>query len=303
VLPRSNEAIWKFEETMYKFHVDVTFISNRVKRGNALSPFCPNTIMVSPNIYCYKFIHGNTLSKENAEAFSEFLNFCKSFWVINDDVDIESRQTEYLDFYKVKSERRISDFLAKRNPSAAQSINNWSVKPLESLLENVNWHLLSNIKLTRVHGDLHHENVIKCGQRDFKFLDWRSDMAGYTDAYGDPYYDLAKIMHGIIVSHEVISSDRFSVHESHGEVELRIESRSDMKELLHTFIRFLHFNNYEIDRVLILTALIYLNIASLHHDPYDKFLFYLGHVLLQTSDDLNSFMAVLNTLDDKNSLI
>ena len=34
--------------------------------------------------------------------------------------------------------------------------------------------------------------------KSFMFLDWRQDFAGYL-SIGDVYYDLAKLMHGLIV--------------------------------------------------------------------------------------------------------
>jgi len=42
------------------------------------------------------------------------------------------------------------------------------------------------------------------------------------------------------------------------------------------FYDFLNSNNYDVKKVKILTALIFLNIAPLHHFPYCKMLFYLG---------------------------
>ena len=42
------------------------------------------------------------------------------------------------------------------------------------------------------------------------------------------------------------------------------------------FYDFLNLNNYDVKKVKILTALIFLNIAPLHHFPYCKMLFYLG---------------------------
>ena len=39
-------------------------------------------------------------------------------------------------------------------------------------------------------------------------------------------------------------------------------------------------NKYDVKKVNIMTALIYLNIAPLHHQNYDEFLFALGYYLL-----------------------
>ena len=50
------------------------------------------------------------------------------------------------------------------------------------------------------HGDLHFENII-FSKNKFVLLDWRQDFNENLKV-GDLYYELAKIMHGIIVSHE-----------------------------------------------------------------------------------------------------
>ena len=42
------------------------------------------------------------------------------------------------------------------------------------------------------------------------------------------------------------------------------------------FLSYLNEKGYDVFRVKLLTALIFINIAPLHHDPYAKLLFYLG---------------------------
>lgn len=46
------------------------------------------------------------------------------------------------------------------------------------------------------------------------------------------------------------------------------------------FEKFLEREGYDVKRVKILTALIYLNIAALHHFPYSLLLYYLGRSML-----------------------
>jgi hypothetical protein len=42
------------------------------------------------------------------------------------------------------------------------------------------------------------------------------------------------------------------------------------------FFEFLEENNFDVYKVKLLTSLIFLNIAPLHHHPFSKMLFYLG---------------------------
>ena len=64
---------------------------------------------------------------------------------------------------------------------------------------------------SRFHGDLHFENIIyQKKKKDFVFLDWRHDFGGEIK-YGDLYYDLAKINHGLIVSHDEVIKKNFYI--------------------------------------------------------------------------------------------
>ena len=47
-------------------------------------------------------------------------------------------------------------------------------------------------------------------KKKFTFLDWRQDFNGII-TYGDLYYDLGKLMHGIIVSHEIVNKNKFEI--------------------------------------------------------------------------------------------
>ena len=46
------------------------------------------------------------------------------------------------------------------------------------------------------------------------------------------------------------------------------------------FYKFIIANNFDKSKIDLLTALIFLNIATLHHEPYNQFLFVLGHEFL-----------------------
>ena len=49
------------------------------------------------------------------------------------------------------------------------------------------------------------------------------------------------------------------------------------------FLKWMESNGYDCKKVYLLTALIYLNIASLHHHPYDHLLYGLGYYMLWNS--------------------
>ena len=122
----------------------------------------------------------------------------------------------------------------------------------------------------------------------FFFLDWRQDFGGNLKV-GDIYYDLAKLLHGMIVNHEIIINKKFFISWSKKEIKIKISKKKNMKECINYFEQWLFTNKLNKKKVYILTSLIYLNIASLHHFPYSLFLYGLGKKMLKESLDINDY--------------
>ena len=78
------------------------------------------------------------------------------------------------------------------------------IPKISEVLKLVDWNWLSDGKPSRFHGDLHFENILLSESGKFCLIDWRQDFEGLFD-YGDLYYDLAKPMHGFIISHGIIT--------------------------------------------------------------------------------------------------
>lgn len=285
VLPREDEAIWRSGDLMIKYHSDPEFIDQRVKRGKSLSPFVPEPVKYSSNTYVYRRAQGITLSECSSDVFAGFLQHCARFWHGEDSPTLQAGkvfEASYLNFYRDKTMERVAMFLGLYPDFKLVSrINGVEVAPIEFLLSSVNWRELATIQSGRAHGDLHPENVVfDAATGSFAFLDWRQNLAGETHQFGDVYYDLAKIRHGLIVDHGFIRENRFSVIREPDSLSFSHEIPSKKVEWDSLFTAFLSQSGYEESRVNLLTALIFLNIAPLHHHPYDNFLFALGHEML-----------------------
>ena len=128
----------------------------------------------------------------------------------------------------------------------------------------------------RFHGDLHFENILCTNDQESPFflLDWRQNFAGELN-FGDIYYDLAKLNHGLIISHEIINNNQFNIDVHPDRVDFDFHRKhllSDCQETLQTWVV---KNNYDWLKVKKLTNLIFLNIAPLHDHPYSLLLYYL----------------------------
>ena len=183
-------------------------------------------------------------------------------------------------FYEEKTRKRVALYFDRfSEQDGPDEINGVTVPPLEQLLSKVDWDSLQEGVPVRFHGDLHFENILVSETGDFYLLDWRQDF-GKDMHYGDVYYDLAKLLHGLIMSHELVNKEMFSIDHIDNIITFDFHRKNCLVENEKDFFKFVELNGYNPSKVRLLTALIFLNIAPLHHYPYSKLLFYLGKSML-----------------------
>ncbi len=284
ILEKENEAIWFIGDKVIKYSDDINFIANRVKRVKELQGFVPDIYTYRTNMYCYKKVEGEVLSNVvNLPIFEKFLIKCQDFWLEN-DLNQEGRQkfqNNCLKFYKNKTFERVQLFYKNFNKKDDAVIINGELMPsLQDLLNKIDWDWMSKGLAGRFHGDFHFENILYSkSDKKFTFLDWRQDFAGDL-LVGDIYYDLAKLMHGLIVNHGIIANDRYTVAWIDGEINFDLHRKQSLVECEKKLCRWIQENNYDLKKVKVLTALIYLNIAALHHYPYSLLLYGIGKKML-----------------------
>ncbi|OUX75943.1 MAG: hypothetical protein CBC19_10390 [Oceanospirillales bacterium TMED59] len=286
ILEKPKEAIWFVRNNVIKYSADKQFIENRVSRSQLLQKFVPQISSKTDYMFCYKKVSGEVLSKcVDLKLFKRFLEECRVFWSVTDlnGTRLNEFRSNCLNFYWTKTEKRLHQFYKKFGiKDREQIINGNQIPKLEELLGRLDWKLLSDGLPGSFHGDLHFENVLwsKTDKR-FTFLDWRQDFSGNLKV-GDIYYDLAKIFHGLIVSHENIINEKFKILWTEEEINFQIQRDQILVDCQKYFLAWCVSNNFDINRIYILTALIFLNIAPLHHEPYCFLLYALGkHMLAQ----------------------
>lgn len=284
VLPKKNEAIWFLDDRVVKFSIDKEFIAQRYLRSNHLQPFVPMCELESDNMYSYRFTEGQTLStvlKSDNFQFSNLTKFLDTFWNVQVDSRVVIQKKDYINFYKTKTFERLTDIWSNLPELCkAMTINGMQVQNLEQQLESIPWNDLSEIEIGRVHGDLHPDNII-IGARGISLIDWRQNIAGRIDEYGDRNYDYAKLIHGLRVDHASIRENKYSIEAESTEIRIEIGIPQQKIEFYNYFCNFLTSNEKSIAKVLTLEALVYLNIATLHSpEKYKMFLIYLGRYQL-----------------------
>jgi len=283
ILEKSNEAIWFVGSHAIKFSDDKKFIANRVERVKELQGFVPSITGSGANMYRYTKVDGTVFSDVvNSPLFEKLLEHSNRFWRLanlHDQERIAFKET-CMRFYRNKTYERVELFYKNfSRQDGVETINGLDMPLLKDLLDAVKWDWLADGLAGRFHGDFHFENILwTSSNQKFTFLDWRQDIA-----VGDIYYDFAKLLHGLIVSHELIAKNLYNIEWLPSAINFDFLRKQVLVECEHCFTDWLKNNGYDTRKVGILTALIYLNIAALHHNPYSLLLFSLGKSMLKKS--------------------
>lgn len=279
ILEKSNESIWFVGDRVIKYNADKNFISERVERSKMLEGLVPPILACNDNMYTYRFVDGTIISQSNTDViFKNLLSYLDELWIPKELTELETRGFKQIceKFYKEKTHKRVKLYFDKFSQSDKHEIiNGQSIESLENLLQKIDWNWLSDGHPVRIHGDLHFENIVLAETGQFYLIDWRQNF-GTLKEYGDLYYDLAKLLHGLIVSHELINKEHFTIDQKNDIIKFDLYRRYSLVQNERDFLCYLKDNKLDIRKVRMLTALIFLNIAALHHEPYNKLLFYLG---------------------------
>jgi thiamine kinase-like enzyme len=151
-----------------------------------------------------------------------------------------------------------------------------NVSDYKVYLEKIDWvYLTTNVKSVYIHGDLQFDNIIVDDDKNFKLIDWRHEFSGLINA-GDIYYDLAKLYGGTIINYAMVKNNQFGITFTENEVTLDIPNVDSIDEYRTQLKNWVSNNNLDWHKVELLVPLIYWNMAPLHTQPFNEFLWYLG---------------------------
>lgn len=268
VLDKLNESIYFFDDFVVKFFSDQNINKNRVKRALTLNGLVPDIINSSSNFYKYKKAQGNLFSKSvNEKTFKLFLKWAKdNLWKPKTSIDFDKK---CFDFYISKTNKRITQYLNGKLDTS-EIINGELIPPIEKILLQIDTEWLCSGIPVQFHGDFILDNVIET-KDNFCLIDWRQDFAGDLKV-GDIYYDLAKLNHNLTVNHSIVDQKLYNSSPNNCYI-LCNSTLLRCKELLHQFII---NKGYDLNKVKILSSIIWINMAPLHEYPFNRFLFNFG---------------------------
>ena len=272
VLDKSKENIYKIENNIIKFFYDKDLNAKRVKREKVLKGLVPVIIGSRENFFKYQYVQGDIFSKSvNPPLMKTFLEWAnKNLWIKDENIDITN---DCKNFYKEKTIKRVDMFLDGK-PDSKCFINGALVPPVKSLLEKVSDKILLNACPSKIHGDLILDNIIEKDKK-FTLIDWRQDFAGNLNI-GDLYYDLAKLNHNLIFNHDIVNNRLYTIERNEKGIECDILVKKNLLDCKTVLEDFIIENGYSIEKVKLLTSIIWINMAPLHDYPLNMFLFNFG---------------------------
>ena len=286
---KGNEFLFFVNGRVVKYFADSEVVTKRCERATLLSGLCPEIEAKTDNFYAYKKIDGQVLYNIlNNEVFSNFLQWVNTKLWKKHELNTKDQKEFYSackKFYHEKTMRRVDMFYEKTGVADTENkVNGTRIFSLKHLFSKIDWEMLFNGIPATIHGDLQFDNVLvtrdEASQLDkFILLDWRQDFGGLTKT-GDLYYDLAKLYGGMILSYQLIKEGKFSFDMSGTSVYYNYYIKNDLLEAKEMFEHFLTTNSFNLQKMRIMTGLIFLNMSPLHNDPFDHLLYFLGKSLL-----------------------
>ena len=168
-------------------------------------------------------------------------------------------------------------------------INNKHINSIRNLLNKLNWNKITTGDSYFIHGDLQFDNILHTGYKSFILLDWRQSFGNYVDK-GDIYYDISKLLGGILINYKKVKMNKFYFGETKTNMNFKVlESKKILKNNFHSLYNFILRKKLDLEKIYTLTALIFLNMSPLHHSPFDKILFGLSKELLSDKNYLKKY--------------
>ena len=278
ILVKSTESLCFLDDRVIKFVNDTELNRKRIVRGNNLYPHVPKILDSRSNFIVMELVEGELLAEY--KKYGEINSLLE--WVQDNLWSYTNVNDNYLkcctNFYKTKTYDRIKKipFLDKEK----NVVNGIKIGSIYELLDKIDFSSIATSTFTKFHGDFILDNIIKKGENNYCLLDWRHEFDTELN-YGDLYYDLAKLRHNIILNHSNILNNLYSVDTTSDEItsdEVYIDLKCNyiLVKQLEEYNQFIKKYDYNLKKIEILTAIIWLNMAPLYDGKFRDFLFYFG---------------------------
>jgi len=270
------EITYKEGDTFIKFTPNKSVLNNRVIRAKELTNKIPSNFKHTENFISYQWQPGATLYEIDIfEAYNKFLEELK----LNISTQIPNSVEHINKFYVDKTNERLKLFLDKNYESyyvANHNINGKEYPSMQSLFSKIDFKQFeSNPFYKAFHGDLQFDNIVyNLTQKKFTYIDWRESFGGYTEG-GDVYYDLAKMYGGCIIPYDKMKNeDNIVFVQGDHSIKYSYNVSDELKRFKNVYEQWIIDNGFDLNKVKLLTAIIFLNMSPLHDEKFSKMLWF-----------------------------
>jgi NDP-sugar pyrophosphorylase family protein/mannose-6-phosphate isomerase-like protein (cupin superfamily)/thiamine kinase-like enzyme len=270
----TDEITYKDGGKFLKFTPNKNTLSKRISRADGLKNIIPNNFGYSDEFMYYDWFDGKTLYElDDMKIFELFLNNLEK----NIKSQIPNSKIDIHNFYYDKTMERMSKFIDKYGYEYFElehEINGVKRPQLKSVIENFNFTQFNdNPFYSLFHGDLQFDNVIYNGI-DFIYIDWRDSFADNVIG-GDIYYDLAKLYGGLLIPYNLMKEeDKITFNEGSYSITYNYPISDNLKKFKLSYELWLNEQGFDLNKVKLLTGLIFLNMSPLHDGKFGKMLWF-----------------------------
>lgn len=282
-LYKTTDEITYRENKFIKFNPNELIIQNKTKRAEILKDIIPSGFSSSKYFISYDWETGNTLYQyDTLEYYTKFLDFYES--IIKKSEFIEGNVNEFKSFYEEKTTQRKNNFIHIHGDHYAEQpylINNVEYDSLNNILQKILIDYSSKITYSLFHGDLQFDNILFNNVTNkFTYIDWRESFSGNTN-FGDIYYDLAKLYGGCIIPYNKVKDESYiSLNEGLTAVNYSYTISNELLQFRHVYERWIEKQHFDLNKIKLITGLIFLNMSPLHTDKFSKMLWFKSIELL-----------------------
>lgn len=272
----NSEITYKEGNTFIKFTPNKSVLDNRVIRGNQLKNKIPSNFKYTNNFISYQWQDGSTLYEIDLfELYVKFLEELKS----NISKQSKNSVEHITKFYVDKTNERLKLFLDKNYQSyytENHNINGKDYPSMQSLFSKIDFTQFNNNPFySAFHGDLQFDNIVyNTNDKKFTYIDWRESFGGYTLA-GDIYYDLAKMYGGCIIPYDKMKDENnITFVQGDYSIKYSYETSEELTKFKYVYEQWIVDNGFDLNKVKLLTAIIFLNMSPLHDEKFSKMLWF-----------------------------
>jgi NDP-sugar pyrophosphorylase family protein len=279
VLEKLDENIFHKDKSIIKFFANKQIAINRVARTKYISHVVPRVTSHTDNFYRYDYVEGNLYSKiAKADNVRHLLDWSSDhLWRPIKTDNINTFKNICYNFYYTKTLDRLNSTIKNFGLKDEENIiNSSSVPSAINLINKINIKDLCDTLPTNFHGDFILDNIIQTSENQFCLIDWRQDFGGELEL-GDMYYDLAKFSHNLVVNHEIVDKGNYEfTKNSDGSINVNIYRLHSLVDCEYEYFQWIKNKGLNLNKILILRALIWINMSPLHDRSFGVFLYYFG---------------------------